>query len=261
MLFSWLRNHRRKAILDAPFRAAWADYLSRNVRHYPYLDAAARQRLHGITQVLVGEKYWSGAAGMVVSEEMRVTIAAQAAVMVLGLDEPYYFDHLVSIIVYPRAFLQRRSHGRDEITVHEDLPVSGEAWYHSPIVLAWRDVLQAGRNAAHGGNVVVHELAHHLDGLNGEMDGMPTLATQRDETRWLAVMDRAYDRLAGRVDRGRPTLLDPYGAENPAEFFAVASECFFERPRAMQQKLPVLYRLLGGYYRQDPAAWLPDADV
>ena len=122
-----------------------------------------------------------------------------------------------------------------------------------------RDVLRCGRNASRGGNVLLHELAHHLDGLNGEWDGMPTLADRAEEERWLIVTECEYRRLLRSVERGEPTLLDSDGAESPTEFFAVATECFFERPHAMQRRQPLLYRLLGDFYRQDPAAWLPDA--
>ena len=138
---------------------------------------------------------------------------------------------------------------------------AGEAWYHSPIVLSWKHVLQAGRNQSNGGNVVLHEFAHHLDGLDGQVDGVPPLAGREQESTWYRVTEAEYRRLVGSARRREVTLLRHYGATNRAEFFAVASECFFEQPHAMQRQHAELYAVLRGFYLQDPAESWPDAAV
>ena len=180
--------------------------------------------------------------------------------LVLGLDEPYYFDRVKSIILYPRAFTNSFRLYRDFTIVPERMSLGGQAWYHSPIILSWQDVLQCGRNAGNGGNVVVHEFAHHLDGLDGEVDGTPPLAGEQEKI-WYRVTEAEYLRLVGSARRGEVSLLNHYGAKNRAEFFATASECFFEQPLAMRRQHGELYNILQDFYRQDPAQWLPDANV
>jgi MtfA peptidase len=261
MVFSWFKDERRKELLAEPFPAVWHEYLAGNVRHYQFLGPAERAAVQAVVQVMVAEKHWTGGARFVVSDEMKVTVAAQAALLTLGLDEPYYFDRVQSVILYPGAYYrspQPRNHGN----VFEGIiPLAGEAWYHSPIVLSWEHVLQAGRNQMNGHNVVLHEFAHHLDGLDGEMEGTPPLVDRELERTWYRVTEAEYRRLVGSARRGEVTLLDHYGATNRAEFFAVASECFFERPHAMRSEHAELYAVLRGFFFQDPAEWLPDAAV
>ncbi len=143
----------------------------------------------------------------------------------------------------------------------EGVPYLGEAWYHSPIVLSWQHVVQAGRNASNGGNVVLHEFAHYLDGLDGEVDGSPPLGGNEQARTWYRVTEAEYRRLVGAARRHEVTLLNQYGATNRAEFFAVATECFFEQPHAMRRQHEELYAILRDFYRQDLAQWMPDAAV
>ena len=254
MFFSWLRNRRRRALLAEPFPRPWLEWLSANVRHYGYLDPPRRAVVQEVVRVLVAEKYWTGGGRFAVTDEMKVTVAAQAALLVLGLDEPYYFDGVQSIILYPGRYVHpQRWNSRGVIL--------GEAWYRGPIVLSWKDVLAAGRNASHGRNLVLHEFAHHLDGLDGEIDGTPPLESREQLQTWYRVTEAEYLRLLGQARRDEVSLLDHYGASNRAEFFAVATECFFERPHAMRQEHGELYAVLQDFYRQDPAQWLPDAAV
>ena len=260
MVFSWLRNYRRRRILIDPLPAAWRGHLSDNVRQYRHLEPGKRSAVERVVQVFVAEKNWVGGGGMDVTDEMKVTVAGQAAILTLGPDEPFYFDEVQSIIVYPGRYEHPRGFG-DSWIVREGVPVSGEAWHRGPIVLSWRDILACGRNASHGHNVVVHEFAHYLDGLNGDVDGMPLLAGDEQEQTWYRVTTAEYLRLLGQARRNEVALLDHYGASNRAEFFAVASECFFEQPRAMQREYEELYAVLRDFYRQDPARWLPDAKV
>ncbi len=259
MPFAWFKDRRRRELLTEPFPAVWCEHLVNNVRHYACLDRPKQATVQAVVRVLVAEKHWSGGPGLAVTDEMKVTVAAQASLLVLGLDEPYYFDRAESIILHPAAYVRPRQLRR-YFNVYGGT-LAGEAWYHSPIVLSWQHVLRAGRNQSNGSNVVLHEFAHHLDGLDGEMDGTPPLVGRQQERTWYRVTETEYRRLVGAARRKEVTLLNQYGATNRAEFFAVATECFFERPHAMRQGHAELYAVLRDFYRQDPAEWLPDAAV
>ena len=253
MVFSWLRNRRRMAFLSEPFPSGWRTFLCDNVRHYEHLDPRRRTTVEQVVQVLVAEKSWVGGEGLTVTEEIKVTVAGQAAILVLGLEEPYYFDGVESIIIYQGRY-RHPAKFQDSGVV-----LSGEAWYRGPIVLSWRDVWEGGRDASGGHNLVFHEFAHYLDGLDGEVDGDPPLTGREQQQNWYRVTEAEYRRLVGQARRKEVSLLDHYGASNRAEFFAVATECFFEQPGAMQRDHGDLYAVLRDFFRQDPAQWLPDA--
>jgi Mlc titration factor MtfA (ptsG expression regulator) len=258
-LFSWFQHRRRKKLLDEPFPATWLRHIERNVRHHAFLDARGRKRMYDVVRVMVAERHWSGSRGFPVTDEMKVSVAAQASLLTLGLAEPFYFDRVPSIIIHPGEQTHSPTLQSRSFIVHEQLPVSGAAWQHGPITLSWWHVVEDGRDASDGANLVLHEFAHHLDGLDGEMGGMPPLDTEDQRRSWRRVTETEYHRLARSVQRGEWTLLDPYGATNQAEFFAVATECFFERPHAMRHRHRELYAILGDFYQQDPAQWVPDA--
>jgi Mlc titration factor MtfA (ptsG expression regulator)/Flp pilus assembly protein TadD len=260
-MFGWFKKRRRKKLLATPVPAEWQGYVERNVRHWAYFDDAQRARLWERLRVIVAEKDWAGATGFQVTDEMRVTIAAQAAIMLLGIDAEYFFDDVRTIVVYPGAF-SRPQNPFDEAS--DDGPgdsLLGESWHRGPIVLSWKHVLRAGRGKAGSTNVVFHEFAHRLDGLDGSVEGTPPLALGEQTRRWYRVTEAEYLKLVGNARRGEATLLDHYGATNLAEFFAVATECFFERPRALRQWHHELYTLLAEFYHQDPAVWLVDAQA
>jgi MtfA peptidase len=260
MVFSWLKTRRREKLLVEPCPAAWLTYLASNVRHYRHLEPSKQALMRQVVQVFVAEKHWAGGGGLSVTDEMKVTVAGQAALLVLGSPAPYYYDQVLSIILYPRHYARPRRIQEHHLVVSEDWHVSGEAWYRGPIVLSWEDVLASGRDASDGHDVTLHEFAHHLDGLNGELDGAPPLnPSQRPD--WCRVTEAEYLRLVGNAQRHEVTLLDHYGARSPVEFFAVATECFFEQPRAMRRLHEELYGVLRDFYRQDPADWCPDATV
>jgi MtfA peptidase len=259
-MFSWLKKQRRQQLLAEPFPASWLEYLADNVRYYPLLKPAKQAVVRAVVRVFVAEKFWdSGDAGFTITDEIKVTVAGQAALLVLGLDEPYYFDRVQSIILYPKAFVNSYRDYSGFTIVPQKASLIGQAWYHSPIILSWQEVLQCGHNASNGGNVVLHELAHHLDGLDGDVDGSPPLTGEQNKI-WYRTTEAEYLRLVGSARRGEVTLLSHYGATNRAEFFATATECFFEQPLAMQRQHLELYNVLSDFYRQDPAQWLPDAD-
>jgi Mlc titration factor MtfA (ptsG expression regulator) len=252
MIFSWLKNRRRRRLSAQPFPEAWVAYLQQNVASYRMLSPVEQRKLRGDVQIFIAEKHWVGCGGLEITEEMKVTIAGQACLMLLGIEEGYCFDGVKSILVYPAAYAHPPDRQERHLIVHESLPVSGESWQRGPVVLSWDAVLSEGRDAHSPHSLVIHEFAHHLDALDGEMGGTPPVP-RGEASRWEEVISREYERLAASVERGLPTLLDPYGAADRAEFFAVASECFFRRPAEMLQVHADLYRLLCGLYRQDPA--------
>ena len=261
MSFSWLKDQRRKALAAERFPRDWDGWLSRNVRHYERLGRREQASVRRVVQVVVVEKTWVGGSGFSVTEEMKLTVAGQAALLVLGIDEPYYFDGVQSIILYEGPYEHPAQFRERFGFLGERVPVYGEAWHRGPIVLSWREVLAAGRDESGGRNVVLHEFAHYVDGLDGDVDGSPPLAGREQSQMWYRVTEAEYLRLVGQARRNEVSLLDHYGASNRAEFFAVATECFFERPRAMQRQHEELYGVLRDFYRQDPARWLPDATV
>lgn len=258
-MFSFFRSSRRTKLLAEPFPAPWLEILANNVGHYALLPAELQQRMRDATRILVSERTFVGASGLVVTDEMKVTVSAQASLLILG-GHDYYFDKLGEIFLYPRRVkaalttYQHRLHSGLGF-VDEDAINLGEAWHDRRVRLSWPDALRGGRDPSDGINLVLHEFAHHLDGLDGEMGGLPPQETRAKQERWEAVIDQEYGRLLADVELGRDTLLDPYGAENEAEFFAVATECFYEQPRELKQEHPELYGILRDFYRVDPAEW------
>lgn len=254
MFFSWLRTRRRGRLLAQPFPAAWPAYLDSNVAPYRTLSSAEKRRLHDDLRILVAEKNWEGCGGLTMTEEIKVTIAAQAALLLLGIQHDY-FPKLMSILVYPSSFLVPDRPEPDDWLVEEDEDArSGEAWYRGPVILAWDEVLDNGRDPSQGRNLVIHEFAHQLDFEDGILNGTPPLSTRASREAWRDVMTGEYERLVRESEEGRDTLLDEYGAQDPMEFFAVVSECFFTQPRPMRSRHPRLYQLLREYYQQDTAA-------
>ncbi|MEM7307311.1 MAG: M90 family metallopeptidase [Planctomycetota bacterium] len=205
------------------------------------LDDEERARLGTLARDFEREATWEGCGGLELTADMRASIALQACLLVLELD-PRLYRRVESILVYPAAY---RGDG--------DGPArAGEAWLRGPVVLAWDQAEAGGRRADDGRNVVLHEFAHKLDLLDDQADGAPPLAAE-GHAAWRRIVEREYDELVSRAEAGRATLLDTYGATNPAEFFAVATECFFEQPRALRARHADLYELLRSFYRQDPA--------
>lgn len=243
----------RRAIPDA----LWQLTLAR----YPFLgrlDDADRAELRRLCSLFLDSKEFTGAGGLIVDDEMALAVAAQACLPVLRLGLGLY-DGFVGIVMQPDEVVAPREVMDDDGVVHAyDEVLSGEAMEGGPLMLSWTDVRDAGSSADIGYNVVIHEFAHVIDMRDGEADGVPLLPGAEARERWIDVLDADYDRFCDRVDRGEETAVDPYGAEAPEEFFAVATEAFFVIPRAMRREHPALYRLLQEYYLQDPAAH-PDA--
>jgi Mlc titration factor MtfA (ptsG expression regulator) len=256
MLFAWLKQRRRRQLLATPFPDEWLAYLRDNVALYTTLTDAEGAKLRDLLRVFAAERNWEGCGGLTVTDEMKVTVAAQACLLVLNIDHDY-FGRVPSILVYPSGYRSpAERHGPDG-TVNPDPGRLGEAWYRGPVILAWDSVLGGGKDAHDGQNVVLHEFAHQLDFLDGYADGTPPLSSREEYRRWHDVMTAEYDRLVRESAQGRARVLDAYGATNPAEFFAVATEAFFEKALPLRQRHPALYEVLRGYYRQDTAARAP----
>lgn len=253
MLFSWLKRRRRQKLLALAFPDLWRKHLRANVPLYQRLSDAERGKLEQLARVFVAEKHWEGCGGLELTEEMQVTIAGMACLLALGVEPNYYFQGVPTILVYPDKFLIPAEPDDDFLASDDHEVALGVAWHRGAILLSWRDVQEAGRDEDHT-NVVLHEFAHHLDGLDGFVDGSPPLPGEAGRD-WQRVMGQEYERLVAASRRGRATLLDQYGAEDPAEFFAVATECFFEQPRELKRRHPKLYAALGQFYQLDPLKW------
>ncbi|HMM85793.1 M90 family metallopeptidase [Azohydromonas sp.] len=258
MFGRWLQRWRLRREWLALARRDIPDALwQRTLQRYPFLvrrsdtDVAELRRL---ASLFLDRKEFSGAGGFVVDDATAVAIAAQACLPVLRLGLAAY-DGFVGIVVHPSQVVARREVTDEHGVVHRyDEVLAGEAMEGGPVMLSWADVDAAGDAEAEAYNVVIHEFAHVIDMLDGEADGMPPLHDAKAMAHWDEVLQYAYDRFCERVACGHDTVLDPYGAESPGEFFAVASEAFFVTPLAMKDEQPELYRLFVEFYRQDPAA-------
>lgn len=238
-VFGFWRNRRRRRRRDAPFPQPWREVLARNAPFVASLPDDQRARLEGDVQVLVAEKHFIGAGGMEITDEVKVTIAAAAARLVVHLDVALY-DDLTEIVVYPGAYLRPGQAAEDGV-------ILGEAHDWGVVVLSWQAVLDGMRRPGDGHDTALHEFAHVLDRVDGAFDGAPTLRAHEHYRPWAAAMQRHYDRLRQRHKGTRRALRD-YGATNEAEFFAVATEAFFERPDLLRAQAPDLYEEMAQFY-------------
>ncbi len=250
-----LRRHLRgprRAIRAAP-NPAWGSRLVEHVPLVRWLTAEERTRLLGKVDVFLRRTRIEGCGGLELTDLMRLVIAAQACLLTLGLaDDPY--EELETVLVYPTTFVPRRFEWvAGERGAGPDA-LLGEAWRYGVVILAWDSVRGGAANPFDGANVALHEFAHQLDMAADEADGIPVPTGVSTYTSWARVLTREYEALRRAAERGRPTTLDHYGATNPAEFFAVATEAFFEKPLKLRRNHPELYRELSSFYRQDPAA-------
>lgn len=247
----WLKKRRRTHILEAQFPSAWRGILERNVSAVSQLDAAERKALEDKVQIFVAEKNFEGCGGLELTDEIRVTIAGHACLLLLHLQEDDVFPTVESVVVYPSAYKVPRLALAGGIVVG-DAHLLGEAWKQGTVVIAWDAVQRSAHDARH--NLVLHEFAHALDQEDGKADGAPLLPTLRMYGPWARVLGAEFESLAQEIREGHETLIDTYGATNPAEFFAVVTEVFFGEPVELRQTHPALYEQLRAFYRQDPAA-------
>ena len=247
-----LKTRRRNRLRSQPFPGSWLNIIQRNVPYYERLTHAEQQELQGTIQVFVAEKNFEGCGGLELTDEIKVTLAAYACILLLHLEHDYY-PHLQSILVYPDAYMVpevRRGVGNTVVEGHEVRV--GESWRTGAVVISWNHVLHRPVDPSGSRNVALHEFAHQLDQEKGVADGAPVLPKSSMYRAWARILGREYQALSEAADADRPTLLDKYGATNPAEFFAVVTEYFFEQPQQLKTQHPELYEELKLYYRQNP---------
>jgi Mlc titration factor MtfA (ptsG expression regulator) len=249
------RHLRRARIRHQPFPAAWREILRRRMPAFARLPADLQLQLKKHVQVLLAEKPFIGCAGLEVTDEMRVLVAAQASLLQLNR-RAGGFPNLRQVLVYPGAFVVARETPDAAGLVRDERRVlAGESWHQGQVILSWDDVIAGAADPVDGRNVVVHEFAHQLDSETGPPNGAPLLGRRERYARWAAVLQAAFDDLHARLAQGAPSVLDAYAATNPAEFFACASEVFFERPEALAAEQPALFAELAGCYRVNPLSW------
>jgi len=247
------RRRRRNRLLATPLTSARREIVAELVPIVRRLPAPLKLKLEGKINLFLDQITFRGQNGLEVSEAMRLSIAAQACLPVLNI--PVWYDTLRNVLIYPSAFTTRRP-SHDGYVVHErDVGMLGESWARGPVILSWDHALQGGLDAADGHNVVIHEFAHQLDSLTGHTNGIPILNKGQAYQGWERAMLDAYHGHRERVESGRNTLIDPYGATNHEEFFAEAIVTFFEKPAALRLEEPALYEQLAKLLALDPAQW------
>ena len=261
ILAAWLLpKWRLRRALARPLPPDQVAILARNVAQYGGMDEGQRQRLARMVQQFLHEKKFVGCAGLEITDEMRVTIAGQACLLLLGRvgdsGKPAIYATLEMILVYPGAFLApRKQIDVSGVVTEERQDLLGESWGDGRVILSWDHVRRGGVADAPGHNVVLHEFAHQLDSESGDTNGAPYLGSSERYRSWSDVLSRDYANLRHEAMWGTQSVLDHYGATNPAEFFAVATESFFEQPHQLAGRHPALYDEFLKYYRIDPRQW------
>src|SRR2546421_5792040 len=261
-MLGFLKDRHRKRLKARPFPNEWLKIIKTNVAFFVRLSASDQAELLEHVQILLEEKRFEGCAGLEIDDEVRVTIGAQACLLLLHRKTDY-FPRLLTILVYPSTY-----------SVQEERPITAEIWEEGKMfrsgetartmgsmVLAWDAVKSGAADPSDAKNVVLHEFAHQLDYENLAADGTPALATREQQTSWQRVMRTEFASLRAADDTGIPTLLDTYGATNPAEFFAVSVEAFFERPSALRSTHPRLYSELQRYFNQSPLEYSAERSI
>jgi MtfA peptidase len=256
VIFSFLKERRRRRLQKRTFPKEWLKLIQRHFVFFPKLSGMDRFELLGHVQVFLAEKRFEGCGGLAINDEIRVTIAAQACLLLLHRKTDY-FPGLQTILVYPTTYMVEERRQVDEHLWEEGTMTRlGETGRKmGSLVLAWGAVKHGAADPADGKNVVLHEFAHQLDFENQAADGVPELATREQQQAWSEVMRSEFASLRAADETGVPTLLNTYGATNPAEFFAVSVEAFFEQPRALRVRHPNLYAELQNYFQQDPTEY------
>lgn len=255
-----LRESKRKEVLAVEFPENWTAIIAQRCKFYERLPPELQQKLQQHVQVFLSEKQFEACGDLEeVTEEIRLVIAAQACLLLLGLKRHDYYGNLRSILVYPGAFHRGRQRlfalADEEGEEGSDQALLGESWSSGSVIIAWKSALKGALNEDDGENVVIHEFAHQLDQADGIADGAPILNSPAEYKDWARVLGRDYEKLVKATEAGKRKLIDAYGATNPAEFFAVATETFFEKPRRLRKKHEDLYDELKEYYGLDPAEW------
>jgi Mlc titration factor MtfA (ptsG expression regulator) len=248
----WLKRRRRERLRNQPFPADWRRILRERVPLAARLPPDLQLRLKRHIQVFIAEKPFIACGGQAITDEVRVTIAAHACLLLLGHARPDCYPRLRQILVYPDTFVVNREQPTGDGLVQETRhALSGESWSQGQVILSWADVRADAADPADGRNGALHEFAHQIDQDSGAADGRPWRPGSAARRRWAAVMDEALDRLR----REASTVIDRYGATDPAEFFAVVTEVFFERPHELAAEAPAVYRELARLFAIHPMGW------
>jgi Mlc titration factor MtfA (ptsG expression regulator) len=257
-VFSFFKNRRRQRMLSEGLADEFVEIIRKNVAVYALLSSAEQNRLLEATTIIARERSYYGVGDFEITDEVIVTIAAQASLLVLHGDG-YYFDRVGAILVHGKGAKVRMVHplGGAEL-VEEGVPISGQHLEQGEVRLVWNEVLAGGRDARDGFNVVLHEFAHHLDWLDGEYDGVPPLGDANERSHWLDVLDADTSRIRAELRAGRNSLLPDHAADSTIELFAYATEAFFELPHELGEDHPELFDCLLSFYVTDPRTWFPN---
>jgi Mlc titration factor MtfA (ptsG expression regulator) len=257
MLVVWLPAYRLQRAIDKPFPVHFSAILSRNIPAYSRMPPDLQEQLQRLVKQFLYQKKFIGCDDFLITDEVRVSIAGKACMLLLNRPPQVYPD-LHQVLVYPSAFLVPRNQlGLGGVVTHASQTLAGESWSNGQVILAWDHVMQSGMPFNNGQNVVLHEFAHQLDSESGSNNGAPLLRTTAAYRRWSTVLSHEFAVLQEAVLYQIPSVLDYYGATSPAEFFAVATETFFEKSALLAEFHPALFGELKRYYRVDPRDWLP----
>ena len=252
--FRQLQQFLRHKLFLKPLAPESIRILESNVSIYSLLSEPLKKELHGRINIFLDEKKFIGCGGLQISNEIRITVAGNACLLLLKRDKRC-FPGFTSILMYPDTYVAKEVKRDGMVESHEQSTRSGESWHRGPIVLSWADVMRGSLNPNDGHNVVLHEFAHKLDEANNTMNGLPVLRDSSHYAEWASVLSKEFDALLIRASHGKNSVINAYGTVSPAEFFAVSTESFFEKPVQMKAKLPELYQQLDRFYNLDPAAW------
>jgi Mlc titration factor MtfA (ptsG expression regulator) len=257
----WRRwqQQRRQRRFEQPLSDAAVAILERNVPLYERLPESLRPKLHGHVQVFLDSMEFQGFHGQVIDDEVRLTIAGNACMLLLNRPGQFY-ENFSSVYVYPSTFFSDQEDFDGVVSSVRREHRLGESWIRGPVIFAWDSVRHGALDPRDGHNVVLHEFAHKIDDMDGAVDGAPGLTTAEEARRWAHTMREGFEAHVERVERGLPTVIDPYGATNPAEFFAVLTETFYEEPRDLKEHHPALYSEMQRCYGVDPLSWVIAAD-
>ncbi|MEH6469312.1 MAG: M90 family metallopeptidase [Porticoccus sp.] len=246
---------RNRWIRNKPFPKAWHSILENNFPIYSALEPEDKTKLQQLINLFITKKRFEGCAGLAMTDEIKVTIAAQACLLLLQHPKTAVYPRLYSVLVYPYGFrTEREQHQKDGTVALAAHNLSGESWSNGKVILSWDDVISGAADFTDGRNVVLHEFAHQLDSASGSTNGAPPLRRNCYGS-WAKVLSGEFEKLKWARMRHHKTTMDEYGATNPAEFFAVATETFFEKPQQLSKKHPKLYSELQEYYQTDPRQW------
>lgn len=252
------KKWRRKRLMNQSFPDRWQAILSTNVPYAQHLPPDLQEKLQGLINIFLKEKNFEGCAGLEMTDEIRITIAAQACVLMLGIDNlSSFYEELRSVLVYPRSYVAKVKKHHQSFFVEEGFESRhGEAWSHGNIVVSWDEIKKGASDIHDGHNLAFHEFAHQLDYEYDATSPMQADNNQSHYLSWARIMAREYQQFLRDLQHNQNTTLDAYGATNPAEFFAVSTECFFEKPRELKNTYPDLYKQLKKFYQQDPATYI-----